>query len=169
MEERICDIAKTYPDVPCDTLLNLAKSESSMNPLKENKAGDRGLFQISRTHHPEVADDCAFDVDCATQWTAGRITEGYLSEWTSGNCYAFATVLVGKLPKMAELAPNGPPIVGSVAIFNYEGVRHLGVIQSLGGTIFTIREANYKPGLIGFRDVPYNDPHLIGFYDPRRN
>lgn len=67
---------------------------------------------------------------------------------------------------MKDLHPNGPPQVGSVAIFNYNGTPHYAHITEFGSTTFRVHEANYIPGLIAYRDVRWNDPSLIGFWNP---
>ena len=67
-------------------ILNLAKCESTMREFAVNynikdKSYDRGVLQINAKWHPEVSDECAFDVECSAKWTDERITNGYLHEW----------------------------------------------------------------------------------------
>lgn len=146
---------------------NLLDSESKWNPDAYNaKTQDRGIAQISRIWHPEVTDECAFDAECSMRWTAQRLLDGYSYEWSVCNCYAQAKAIKGKLPKMENLKPNGPISVGSLAIFNYKGVKHVGVVSTINSVSFTIREANFVPCRASSRTISFTDKALVGFYSP---
>ncbi len=43
----------------------------------------RGMWQINRVYHPEVSDECAYDVQCSTDWSLRRIQDGYVNEWST--------------------------------------------------------------------------------------
>jgi len=68
-----------------DYLVRLAYCESRFDTSAINENGghslDRGLFQINKKYHPEVSNECAFDLTCSTKWTMMRITNGYQHEW----------------------------------------------------------------------------------------
>jgi len=66
-----------------DYLLALAMCESSMRPdvRGEVDSRDRGLFQINSRWNPDVTDECAFDVRCATNWTIGELEAGRAWKW----------------------------------------------------------------------------------------
>lgn len=52
----------------------------------QNRPGDdfqsRGYWQISSVWHPEVSDECAWDLECSTHWALERILDGYAREWS---------------------------------------------------------------------------------------
>ena len=147
------------------TLYNLAWSESTLDPTKYSKTGDRGIVQVNEKYHAEVSDQCAYDPLCSLTWAANRIKKGYLYEWTVANCYSYVSLFVD-LPKMAQIKSNATPAVGRVAIFSYKGVKHIALITKLNTSTFSVKEANYHPALISTREVSYNDKSLIGFYSP---
>jgi hypothetical protein len=43
----------------------------------------RGLWQINRIYHPEVSDQCAYNVECSTDWALQRIMDGNINEWST--------------------------------------------------------------------------------------
>ena len=57
-------------------------NEFSVNCINPGGGIDRGAFQINSKWHPEVSDECAFNLKCATEWTIMRIENGYQYEWT---------------------------------------------------------------------------------------
>jgi len=64
-------------------LLDIAWCESRFNPAaKGDNGASRGLWQIHRPSHPNVSDECAFDVECSTEWTIDQILKGNLKKWT---------------------------------------------------------------------------------------
>jgi hypothetical protein len=71
-------------------LIAIAKCESSLRPGARGRVDkrDRGLYQISSLHNPEVSDECAFDVECSTRWVARQIKSGNLWKWkASSKCW----------------------------------------------------------------------------------
>jgi len=71
-------------------LISIAKCESSLRPRARGMVDkrDRGLYQISSLHNPEVSDECAFDVECSTRWVARQIKSGNLWKWkASSKCW----------------------------------------------------------------------------------
>ncbi len=88
VEEQIRQIAQEHDFKWPDYLVRLAYCESRLklnafNPT--NNSDDRGIFQISKLWHPEVNDECAYDLECATEWTMWRINSGYQHEWVCNN------------------------------------------------------------------------------------
>lgn len=166
LKERANLIAVSHEISPV-LFTNLIESESQWNPDAYNeKTGDRGLLQISERWHPEVSDECAFDADCAMDWAAKRIKAGYSYEWVVANCYSYAQLFVGKLPKMAEIKPNGPPKVGGLVILQYGKVKHLAVITALTEKGIKVKEANFEPAKLTTRTILWSDSRIIGFYAP---
>lgn len=162
LEEQVVSAAEEV-GISTTTLFNLAWSESRLNPQADN-GKDRGIVQISRQHHPEVSDWCSFSAPCALRWAAERIKAGYSYEWTVCNCYSYVS-LFERLPRMGDLVPNATPAVGRVAVFQYK-VKHIAVITKLEERGFWVKEANYKPCLVGERFVGWGDKALLGFWSP---
>lgn len=80
------------------------------------------------------------------------------------NCYAYIAQYV-KLPPTREILPNTAIYPGVVAIFQYK-VKHYALVEKLTEEGFVVKESNYTPGVIGERFIKWNDPKLIGFFDP---
>ena len=84
--EQIRRIAKEEGVDP-ELAYKVAKCESSLNPDARgiNKTGsvDRGVFQWNDKYHPEITNDCAYDVDCATRAFCKAQKEGNLSWWNA--------------------------------------------------------------------------------------
>ncbi len=84
-QEQITKIAEKHNFKWTNYLLRLADCESKFkkdayNPT--NNSHDRGIFQISRKWHPEVSDECAYDIQCATEWTIKMINNGHQNQWS---------------------------------------------------------------------------------------
>lgn len=88
--------------------------------------------------------------------------------WESLNCYKFVKDHIPSLPRMAEIQPNSRPKVGGVAIFWYtdkttgEWEKHVAIETAVKGSHITIKEANFKAGVIGTRVIHTSDPHYVG-------
>ena len=174
VEQKIETVARET-GVASTTLYSLLFNESTLNPdaavdIPPTKgcpdgSVDRGIAQINDCYHPEVTDEQAYSVDFGIQWAADVIKKDRAwAEYAVCNCYTFVKTIVGDLPNFKDLKSNTTPRKGVLAIFNYSGVKHLGYIQSLNETGFTVREANFKPCTMGTRHIGWNDPALIGFY-----
>ena len=76
-------IIRELGGVHTEYLLKLAMCESSMRPdvRGEVDSRDRGLFQINSRWNPDVTDECAFDVRCATEWTIGELEANRAWKW----------------------------------------------------------------------------------------
>ena len=62
----------------------IVSHESQHYPQATGDGGEsRGLWQINRIYHPEVSDQCAYDVECSTDWALARIMDGYINEWST--------------------------------------------------------------------------------------
>ena len=96
IEDRIRAEAKKVGFDQIDTLVAIAKCESSLKPECEvlnhdscvnphNKSFDRGFYQISRKYHPEVTDDCAFNLECSTREAIRIATKSGWSQWACWN------------------------------------------------------------------------------------
>ena len=66
---------------------------------------------------------------------------------------------------MAQIVPNASLHEGAVAVFQYsDGTKHVAYVSYITGRTFTVKEANFKAGLIGTREVSLDDPFLQGFF-----
>jgi hypothetical protein len=162
--EQMIDMAAESHSIATTTLYNLIWAESRLDPKADN-GYDRGLAQINREAWPEITDEQAFDPEWALNWTAQKIADGESYIWTVCNCYSYASTLTGKLPRMAEIQPNTTiPRIGEIAIFNYRGKKHIGVLNEITEDGFFIKEANYTACSVGRRFIKWDDPAFIGFY-----
>lgn len=85
----------------------------------------------------------------------------------SCNCYQYAEHASGlDFPFMVGIQPNTRISIGSIAIFDYDGLKHLAVITELHETYFMVKEANYEKCKSGERKIQYNDRRLKGFWLP---
>ena len=85
VEQQIRDIANEHNFQWPDYLVRLSFCESRHNPYATNGNGghsiDRGLFQWNDKYHPEISDECAFDIRCSTIETMNAINSGNQSWW----------------------------------------------------------------------------------------
>lgn len=168
LEQRAIGIAEEY-GISTTTFTDLIYAESRWDAKADN-GEDRGILQINRYSHPEVSDECAFDTDCAMRWSAQRIKDGYLYEWVPCNCYLYARTLVSGLPSSTkQITPNSRPVVGAVAILNFNGVIHYQVITGFDSTGYFYKGANRKPCNIQAGHDDWGDTRLVGFYLPPRS
>lgn len=85
VKEQILEIAEEENFKWPDYLVRLSYCESRWDPKATNNNGkygvDRGVFQINDYYHPEIPDNCAFNVECSTKWTIRRINNNFQHEW----------------------------------------------------------------------------------------
>lgn len=81
------------------------------------------------------------------------------------NCYLYAKSVIPSLPRMAEITPNTPPSVGSVAILQYKE-KHVAIVEKLTSDGFFLRETNYRPCEVSTRFISWDSKRLKGFYSP---
>jgi hypothetical protein len=43
----------------------------------------RGFWMISKIYHPEVSDQCAYDLTCSTAWSLNWILAGHINQWST--------------------------------------------------------------------------------------
>lgn len=89
--EQIRRIAKEEGVDP-ELAYRVAKCESALKPdargINTTGSVDRGVFQWNDKYHPEITDNCAFDVDCATRAFCKAVKEDHLSWWSaSKHCW----------------------------------------------------------------------------------
>jgi len=89
--KQIIAVVANQEGVDPDLMIRIAFCESSFRPfiVGEVNSDDRGLYQLSRTYHPEVSDEQAFDPWWSARWTANEIKNGNLWEWSASfECWA---------------------------------------------------------------------------------
>lgn len=81
------------------------------------------------------------------------------------NCYAYAEYILGDLPSMVTLQKTASPAFGKLAVFDYNGIPHVAVVDTarVSYGYFTITESNFGVDAITTRNVSFADPHLLGF------
>lgn len=86
VEETIRRISGDFSEV--DTLVEIAKCESSFNRLAENKVSSaKGIFQILNMHGLTAIE--RFDVEKSTKWAIQEATKNGFKAWASSkNCWS---------------------------------------------------------------------------------
>ncbi len=169
VQSLISDVAEQY-HVSSTTLYNVAKSESHLqaDPHGHNDGGLAcGIVQIHAELWNMDCDELISHPELGLSFLAKHIKAGDAWKyWTSLNCYTFVDTKLGfGLPKMAAIVPNTTMRVGTVAVFVYKGgVKHIALVTATHAGSFTVQEANFKPGVIGAREVSLTDPFLQGFW-----
>lgn len=143
---------------------NLISSESQWNPNAVSPTNDYGLAAINLRWHPEVTKAEALDPEFALRFAAQAIKDGKEDAWTVCNCYQYVKAVLGDI---GSITPNSTPKNGSVAIFDYKGIPHYGIVVALKVDGFKIREANYTHCKTDTRFIKWTDPNLKGFYTPQ--
>lgn len=162
LEAKIDRIAIEH-GIPTTTLYNLAWSESSLNPSKDN-GEDRGIVQINRKYWPEITDEQAFDPEFSLNFAASKIAKDEQYLWTVCNCYSFAKIFIKNLPKMADIQPNTDyPRVGGLVVFQYK-VKHIAVVTKVTKEGIWVKEANFEACKTGQRLVPWDDKSVVGYW-----
>ena len=164
LEQKIDRIA-TEHEIATTTLYNLAKSESSLGTQRIGDDGKScGVIHFHKDYYPEENSRCDND-EYILNRAAEMIVDGEGWKFTPGNCYSLAKVLVAGLPRMIDIIPNTTvPRIGEVAIFDYDGKKHIGVEDEILENGFWVREANYEPFKIGRRFIEWDDPAFVGFF-----
>lgn len=88
---RIRAVAKKY-NVDPNLAVRVARCESGFNPtavrVNLGQSVDRGLFQWNDFYHPEISNDCAFDIECSTSRFCQAVKAGHLNWWNnSQHCW----------------------------------------------------------------------------------
>ncbi len=82
------------------------------------------------------------------------------------NCYAYSKQRYPSLPTTKKLLASTSKKFGKVAVFNYDGLPHYAVVESMGIGTFTVTETNYKRCQKTTRTIRFDDPALVGFWSP---
>ena len=148
-------------------LKNLVKCESNFDPKADN-GEDRGIVQINRKAWPNITDEQAFDVEFSLNFAAEKIAEGKGYLWTCGNCYSTIKLKIAGLPRMTDIQPTSNiPRIGSIAVFDYDGKKHVGIVMGVSTKTFSVFEGNKHAYLIETNSYSFDDSNLRGFVDLR--
>jgi hypothetical protein len=82
------------------------------------------------------------------------------------NCYLYSKSVYPELPSTATILSSlGEK--GNVAVFYYSdvGLHHYAVLVGETDTHYIIEETNYQRCKFGQRQIPKNDPALLGFFN----
>lgn len=82
------------------------------------------------------------------------------------NCYAYVRSLIPSLPLANKLEGNSPAKAGAVAIFDYHGLPHYGIVVSISGDGFMLQDSNFKKCKYLTHFISWNDPAIEGFWSP---
>ena len=88
---RIREVAKEE-GVDSDLAVRVAECESKFDSLalRVNVGGsvDRGLYQWNDYWHPEVSNECAFNIECSTRQFCRAVKHGKINWWyASKSCW----------------------------------------------------------------------------------
>jgi len=88
------------------------------------------------------------------------------------NCVKFVHTIDPRVPfqDATQFTPNTTPHEGAVALFKYRsGASHVALVTKIEEEFFEVTDANYVPGKITVRKVPWDNYALRGFYSPGNN
>lgn len=80
------------------------------------------------------------------------------------NCYAYVRSLIPSLPLANKIVPNTTPHVGAVAVFDYNGLPHYGIIASISNDGFELQDSNYVHCRYSTHFIAWNNKALVGFW-----
>ena len=172
LQEMSDRIAVEYK-VSTTTLANLVWSESRWDPNAISKTGDHGLVQINLEQPPilekgqlPIIEEQAHNPEFSLRFAAKALSLGMEDSWVVCNCFSYVMTKLGRLPRLDDILPGSPAIRGAIAIFNYDGVRHIAYTEEVNNEWITVSEANYIKCRVGQRTIHIDDPALRGFYIP---
>lgn len=160
-------VAKEY-GVSYEVMDAIIDNESKWNPDAVGDNGEScGLVQIHLPDHPGITCDQAREPLFALRFLASEIKAGREWKWTSCSCVQFVKAMGVKVKGDASaIAPNGPPTIGGLVLFDYNGVGHVALIESFTSTGIHVKEANFEKCRVTERDVSFDDPHVRGYWIP---
>lgn len=80
------------------------------------------------------------------------------------NCYAYVRYMIPNFPMASLIRPNTTPHVGAVAIFDYDGLPHYGIISTLTTSGFNLTDSNYGGAGIRTHFVEWSNKYIVGFW-----
>lgn len=89
---------------------------------------------------------------------------------TACSCVRYAHYLNPKVPLVDaswfSSFRGKSPSIGGIIILQYPKDYHIATIVEFVENGFLVKEANYKKCEYGKRIIDYDDPHIIGFWNP---
>lgn len=80
------------------------------------------------------------------------------------NCYAYVRSLIPSLPLANLIKSNTTPHIGAVAVFDYEGLPHYGIITKLTADGFYLEDSNFVHCKYTTHFIAWSNVHIIGFW-----
>ncbi len=80
------------------------------------------------------------------------------------NCYAYVRSQISSLPLANKIVPNTTPHVGAVAVFDYNGLPHYGIISKLTDTGFYLDDSNFVKCKYTTHFISWNNKAIVGFW-----
>lgn len=80
------------------------------------------------------------------------------------NCYAYVRSKIPTLPLANLVKPNTTPHIGAVAIFDYDGLPHYGIISKLTDSGFYLTDSNYVHCKYLTHFISWSDKAIVGFW-----
>lgn len=114
-----------------------------------------GIIVLAPDAHAEV------NTPVATS-TAPVVPE--IPSYVLDNCYAYVRYMIPNFPMASLVEPNTTPHIGAVAIFNYNGEPHYGIITSLNEDGFMLNDSNYGGPGIRTHFVAWGNKYIVGFW-----
>jgi hypothetical protein len=65
----------------------------------------------------------------------------------------------------SQVMPNTTPHIGTVVIFNYNGLPHYGIITKLSNDGFWLNDSNYGGPGIRTHFINWGDKYIVGFWE----
>lgn len=96
--------------------------------------------------------------------------EVYFPESITCSCIETARALGVPIPSGTDaddLDPNAPMAEGNLALFSYDSVDHVAVVDAVFDYGIWIKEGNYEECEYTERYVPLSDPRLKGFFQQK--
>lgn len=85
-------------------------------------------------------------------------------QYVLANCYAYVRYTIPSFPMASEIKANSTPHVGAVAIFDYSGLPHYGIISSTTVKGFWLTDSNYGGPGIRTHFIEWSDKAIKGFW-----
>ncbi len=82
------------------------------------------------------------------------------------NCYALVKSRLPSFPQTKELESNTSVHIGVVAIFDYSGLPHYGIVTRFDAYGFWISDSNFKHCQYLTHYIKMTDPAIRGFWEP---
>lgn len=80
------------------------------------------------------------------------------------NCWEYVRSQIPAFPNTKNLTNNSTPKVGAVAIFDYSGTPHYGLITAITADGFTVKDGNFGGCGIRSHFIEWSNKAIVGFW-----